>query len=63
YYEKKLSHAKFIRIHRASIINKKHIQSVEHWFNSTYQVTLTHGIKLQVSRSYMKLFKAEIGLV
>ncbi|MBF0794881.1 response regulator transcription factor LytR [Mammaliicoccus lentus] len=63
YYEKKLSHGKFIRIHRASIINKKHIQSVEHWFNSTYQVTLTHGIKLQVSRSYMKLFKAEIGLV
>ena len=63
YYEKKLSQAKFIRIHRASIINKKHIQSVEHWFNSTYQVTLTHGIKLQVSRSYMKLFKAEIGLV
>lgn len=63
FYEKKLSHAKFIRIHRASIINKWHIQSVKHWFNSTYQVTLTGNIKLQVSRSYMKSFKSEIGLV
>lgn len=63
FYEKKLSHAKFIRIHRASIVNKWHIQSVEHWFNSTYQVTLTGNIKLQVSRSYMKSFKSEIGLV
>ncbi len=63
YYEKKLNQSKFIRIHRASIINKKHIQSVEHWFNSTYQVTLTGNIKLQVSRSYMKTFKSEIGLV
>lgn len=63
YYEKKLNQSKFIRIHRASIINKKHIQSVEHWFNSTYQVTLTGNIKLQVSRSYMKPFKSEIGLV
>lgn len=63
FYEKKLNHTKFLRIHRASIINKKHIQSVEHWFNSTYQVTLTGNIKLQVSRSYMKTFKSEIGLV
>lgn len=63
FYEKKLNDTKFLRIHRASIINKKHIQSVEHWFNSTYQVTLTGNIKLQVSRSYMKTFKSEIGLV
>lgn len=62
YYEKKLSNNTFIKIHRATIINKTHIDSVEHWFNYTYQVTMTSGDKFQVSRSFMKAFKHEIGL-
>ncbi|WP_180548979.1 LytTR family transcriptional regulator DNA-binding domain-containing protein, partial [Staphylococcus haemolyticus] len=59
---KKLSNNTFIKIHRATIINKTHIDSVEHWFNYTYQVTMTSGDKFQVSRSFMKAFKHEIGL-
>ncbi|WP_210135011.1 response regulator transcription factor LytR [Staphylococcus sp. GDX8P80P] len=62
YYEKKLPSHLFIKIHRATIINKMHIDSVEHWFNYTYQVTMSSGDKFQVSRSFMKTFKHEIGL-
>lgn len=63
YYEKKLPDNKFIKIHRATIINKQHIDCIEHWFNYTYQVTMRSGAKFQVSRSYMKSFKHEIGLL
>ncbi|MFX3972843.1 LytTR family transcriptional regulator DNA-binding domain-containing protein [Streptococcus suis] len=38
------------------------MKSAEQWFNHTYQVQLTKDIKLQVSRSYIKQFKHEIGL-
>lgn len=61
-YAKRLDQKQFIRIHRATIINKAHIQTVEHWFNYTYQVTMTNNLKVQVSRSYMKAFKQTIGL-
>lgn len=61
-YAKRLDAKQFIRIHRATIINKAHIQTVEPWFNYTYQVTMTNNLKVQVSRSYMKAFKQTIGL-
>lgn len=61
-YAKRLDAKQFIRIHRATIINKAHIQTVEPWFNYTYQVTMTNHLKVQVSRSYMKTFKQTIGL-
>ncbi|ULG74302.1 LytTR family transcriptional regulator DNA-binding domain-containing protein [Macrococcus brunensis] len=61
-YEKKLPDY-FMRIHRSNIINTRHIISAEHWFNHTYQVKLTGNIKLQVSRSYIRAFKEEIGLI
>lgn len=61
-FEKKLPLDAFMRIHRSSIINKHHIKSAEQWFNNTYQVKLSKDVKLQVSRSYIKQFKQEIGL-
>ncbi|MDK3942725.1 response regulator transcription factor LytR [Staphylococcus pseudintermedius] len=61
-YEKRLDEAQFIRIHRSNVINRQHIEAIEHWFNSTYMVTLTDGVKMQVSRSYMKKFKQAMGL-
>ncbi|WP_414054470.1 LytTR family transcriptional regulator DNA-binding domain-containing protein [Macrococcus equi] len=61
-FEKKMPQDIFMRIHRSSIINKHHIISAEQWFNHTYQVKLTKDVKLQVSRSYIKQFKHEIGL-
>lgn len=59
---KKLPSSLFIKIHRATIVNKEHIQTIEHWFNYTYQLTLTYEFKYQVSRSYMKTFKQQLGL-
>ncbi|MBF7019907.1 DNA-binding response regulator [Staphylococcus sp. 18_1_E_LY] len=62
HYEKKIETEKFMRIHRATLINKAHIQTIEHWFNYTYQLTMTNQLKFQVSRSYMKTFKQMMGL-
>ncbi|MUK58873.1 DNA-binding response regulator, partial [Pseudomonas aeruginosa] len=50
-------------IHRSYIINTKHIKEVQQWFNYTYMVILTNGVKMQVGRSFMKDFKASIGLL
>ncbi|RXK18418.1 LytTR family transcriptional regulator DNA-binding domain-containing protein [Macrococcus sp. DPC7161] len=61
-FQKKLPETLFLKIHRGSIINKEHIISAEPWFNHTFQVKLTKDIKLQVSRSYIKDFKSQIGL-
>ena len=57
-YEKRLNPAYFIRIHRSYIINTKHIKEVQQWFNYTYMVILTNGVKMQVGRSFMKDFKS-----
>ncbi|MBO1199419.1 response regulator transcription factor LytR [Staphylococcus simiae] len=62
-YEKRLDQSHFLRIHRSYIINKKHIKEVQQWFNYTYMVILTNGVKMQVGRSFMKEFKAWAGLV
>ncbi|RIM68855.1 DNA-binding response regulator [Staphylococcus arlettae] len=62
HYEKKIVTQKFMRIHRSTLINKAHIQTIEHWFNYTYQLTMTNQLKFQVSRSYMKVFKQMMGL-
>ena len=62
-YEKRLNPTYFIRIHRSYIINTKHIKEVQQWFNYTYMVILTNGVKMQVGRSFMKDFKASIGLL
>ncbi|EKU48129.1 response regulator transcription factor LytR [Staphylococcus massiliensis] len=61
-YEKRLNPEHFLRIHRAHIVNQAHIIAVEHWFNYTFMLTLTNDVKMQVSRSYMKDFKAQLGL-
>ena len=62
HYEKKIETQNFMRIHRATLINKSHIQTIEHWFNYTYQLTMTNQLRFQVSRSYMKTFKQMMGL-
>jgi len=63
HYEKKIADPLFMRIHRATLVNKLHIQTIEHWFNYTYQLTMTNALKFQVSRSYMKTFKQNMGLL
>ena len=62
HYESRLKQQDLIRIHRATLVNINHIQTIEPWFNYTYQLTMTEGLKFQVSRSYMKAFKQQLHL-
>lgn len=62
YWEQKLIVHSFMRVHRAFIINLDKISEIEPWFNQTYQVTLQTGMKVPVSRSYIKTFKEKLHL-
>lgn len=61
--EGKLTSEKFIKVHRAYVINSYKIKSIEPWFNQTLQITLTNNDKIPVSRSYVKSFKKKINLI
>ncbi|GEK91220.1 LytR/AlgR family response regulator transcription factor [Alkalibacterium kapii] len=62
YWEEKTAHHAFMRVHRSYIINLDKIREIEPWFNTTYQVTMTSGQKVPVSRSYIKVFRKKLGL-
>ncbi|WP_107943129.1 LytTR family DNA-binding domain-containing protein [Metasolibacillus sp. FSL H7-0170] len=51
--EKKLT-PNFIRIHRAFLINLEHLQELESWGTSKYNVILQGGHSVPVSRMYVK---------
>ncbi|EKN66666.1 response regulator LytR [Neobacillus bataviensis LMG 21833] len=59
--EKKLPSAKFFRVHRSFIVNLDHIIEIEPWFNSTYNLLMTDGSKVPVSRTYVKELKKLLG--
>lgn len=61
-WEEKLPASDFIRVHRSYLIQLDAIKEVQPWFNQTYQVTLNNGMKIPVSRSYLKAFKDALGL-
>lgn len=52
--EKKLQHQQFMRIHRAFLINTEHLQELEPWGTSKYNVILDNDISISVSRMYVK---------
>lgn len=60
--EKRLPTDIFFKTHRSFILNTTKIQEIQPWFNHTLQVTLDNGLKVPVSRSYVKPFKETIGL-
>lgn len=62
HWEQKLTMHSFMRVHRAFIINLDKISEIEPWFNQTYQVTMLNGMKVPVSRSYIKNFKEKLHL-
>jgi two-component system, LytTR family, response regulator len=47
-----LDPALFLRIHRSTLVNASLVAAVEPHANGEYFVTLTHGTRLKVSRSY-----------
>lgn len=59
--EKRLNLCRFLRVHRSYIVNLDHIDEIEPWFNSTYNLMMKDGSKVPVSRTYMKDLKKVIG--
>jgi two-component system response regulator LytT len=55
--ERKLKNTSFIRIHRSYIVNLDKIIEIQPWFNSTYNLIMSDGEKVPVSRTYIKELK------
>ncbi|WNZ96298.1 LytTR family transcriptional regulator DNA-binding domain-containing protein [Streptococcus iniae] len=60
--EKQLPARLFFKVHRSYLINQDQIMEIQPWFNQTYQVTMSNGDKVPVSRSYLKVFREKVGL-
>ncbi len=62
--QEKLSDRKFFRSHKSYIVNLDRIDSIEPWFNSTYNIHIK-GIDetIPVSRTYAKAFKEAMNIL
>lgn len=60
--EKNLPSQLFFKVHRSYLINQNQIKEIQPWFNQTFQVTMSNGGKVPVSRSYLKAFREKVGL-
>jgi two-component system LytT family response regulator len=61
HYEKTLPTHLFARIHRSSIIAIDRIQKIENAEKGRYQVLLTNGVRLPISRNALPELKTRLG--
>ncbi|MCL6610585.1 MAG: LytTR family DNA-binding domain-containing protein [Peptococcaceae bacterium] len=63
--EEKLDKNRFLRVHRAFLVNLEYVREVIPWFKGTYKLVLGDGQKSEVpvSRSHARLLKEKLGLV
>jgi two-component system LytT family response regulator len=59
--EGKLDPDQFVRIHRSTIVNLRHVQEVHPWFHGYHLVVLDNGQKLRMSR-YQREVADRLGL-
>ena len=59
--EARLDPAKFLRIHRSTIVNVERIQELQPWFHGDYLVLLRDGTRLTLSRSYRQKLQDWFG--
>ena len=50
--EARLDPAKFLRIHRSTVVNIDRLKELQPWFHGDYIVTLQDGTRLNLSRTY-----------
>ncbi|GAA4339179.1 LytTR family DNA-binding domain-containing protein [Flaviaesturariibacter amylovorans] len=61
--QKKLDPARFVRIHRSTIVHTEYIAGIEAHFNGEYKLELRNRAALKVSRSYKEEFNHAMGLL
>ncbi len=54
----RLDPARFLRIHRSTIVNIERIKELHPWFNGDYRVVLKDGTKLTLSSTHKQKLKA-----
>jgi two-component system LytT family response regulator len=59
--EKQLDPARFVRIHRSTIVNVERIRELQPYFRGEYVVILHDGAKLKLSRGYKEQLEAALG--
>ena len=59
--EGKLDPARFLRVHRSTIVNLEQIRELRPWFSGDYIVALKDGTELRLSRSYRDKLGERVG--
>jgi two-component system LytT family response regulator len=59
--ETKLDPARFVRIHRSTIVNLERIKEMKPWFHGEYIVILRDGTQLTLSRRYRERLNGLLG--
>jgi len=53
--------ARFVRIHRSTIVNVERIKELQPYFRGEYVVVLHDGTSLKLSRGYKQHLEAALG--
>ncbi len=59
--EARLDHAKFVRIHRSTILRLECMRELQPWFNGEYVVILRDNTRLRLSRGYREKLEERFG--
>ena len=59
--ERRLDPARFLRIHRSTIVNLDRIREMHPWFSGEYTVIMQDGTKLKLSRGYRERLEERLG--
>jgi two-component system LytT family response regulator len=59
--ERKLDPARFMRIHRSTIVNLHRIREVQPWFRGHHRVVMNNGQELKLSRYQKDKLRALLG--
>ncbi len=59
--EAQLDPARFVRIHRSTIVNLEQVKELQPFFRGEYVVVLHSGVTLKLSRGYREHLEAKLG--